>query len=601
MICFDPALAVADAVLYEGFLLYPYTASARKNQMRWQFGVVVPREYASTGTGEPFAQQTEILLERQSAPVVDVLLRFLHVVSRRVEVCVEAGFEPVESLEIEGASYVTFDETVEREVALRVRPLEAPQSVNAIAFEGQREEEPLLDAGGIVRGRVVRQRWPLRGTLSVRCEPLCGEVPLNKLTVRVENESGVVAAHARRGVLRTAFVSAHTLLHVSGGRFLSVLDPPPAAEQATATLRNEQTWPVLVGSASEDSQRSTLVLSSPIILYDFPAVAPQTEADAFDATEIDELLELSVLGLSDAERNEARATDPRAKAIVERAERLDARSLKRVHAGSMTADPFAALDVPSIELRLRRRQEGCQRLGGAAAAQAPGRCDGYVSRGEAGDRSRDPSGPRGSAVRRGHGRRRSGQRPARVVRALVLLLPRRDRAAMSVLVAGVGNIFFGDDGFGPAVPAVARALAGEPPTGAKVEDFGIRGLHLAYELLAGHERAIVIDAVARGGAPGTLYLIEPDVATAPAGAPDAHRMDLHNVFAFLRALEGEAPPLLIVGCEPSSTAEGIGLSPEVERAIEPAVQLARRLIDEPPGKSPLRTAAAEEEAPCFVD
>jgi hydrogenase maturation protease len=167
---------------------------------------------------------------------------------------------------------------------------------------------------------------------------------------------------------------------------------------------------------------------------------------------------------------------------------------------------------------------------------------------------------------------------------------------MSVLVAGVGNIFFGDDGFGPAV---AQALAREPLAGAKVEDFGIRGLHLAYELLAGYERAIVIDAVPRGGAPGTLYVIEPDARAAPAGGPDAHRMDLHNVFAFARALGGEAPPVLLVGCEPSEVAEGIGLSERVERAVEGAVRLVRRLVEEP-GAAAFASAefAQEKEAPC---
>jgi hydrogenase maturation protease len=145
---------------------------------------------------------------------------------------------------------------------------------------------------------------------------------------------------------------------------------------------------------------------------------------------------------------------------------------------------------------------------------------------------------------------------------------------MNVLVAGVGNIFFGDDGFGSEV---ARVLAAEPIPGAKVEDYGIRGLHLAYELVSGYDRAIVIDAVPRGGAPGTLYVIEPDVA-APATAPDAHRMDLENVFAFMRTIGGEAPPITIVGCEPSAAEEEIGLSDPVRNAVQPAADLVRRLV-----------------------
>jgi hydrogenase maturation protease len=146
---------------------------------------------------------------------------------------------------------------------------------------------------------------------------------------------------------------------------------------------------------------------------------------------------------------------------------------------------------------------------------------------------------------------------------------------MSVLVAGVGNIFFADDGFGPAV---VQALAGsEIPAGVKVEDFGIRGMHLAYELLAGYERAIIIDAVPRGAAAGTVFTLEPEVS-AKGGSPDAHRMDLQNVFNFVRVLGGEPPPITLVGCEPASVAEGIGLSPAVQEAIEPAAALVRRLM-----------------------
>ncbi|HEY6235395.1 MAG TPA: hypothetical protein VIW69_09870, partial [Candidatus Elarobacter sp.] len=164
------------------------------------------------------------------------------------------------------------------------------------------------------------------------------------------------------------------LLSVQDGRFVSVLDPTPAAAEATATLANRHVFPVLVGDAAADAQRSTLVLSSPIILYDFPAVAPQTDSDAFDGTEIDELLTLSVLSLPDAERDEARATDPRARAIIERAESFSLHDLARVHAGTLYrvgtdpvveaepnfdpfrradpfagSDPFGSIDVPGID------------------------------------------------------------------------------------------------------------------------------------------------------------------------------------------------------------------------------------------------------------
>ncbi len=146
---------------------------------------------------------------------------------------------------------------------------------------------------------------------------------------------------------------------------------------------------------------------------------------------------------------------------------------------------------------------------------------------------------------------------------------------MRLLVAGIGNIFFGDDGFGSEV---ARRLAGDGRVeGVTIEDYGIRGMHLAYELVSGYDRVILIDAVPRGGKPGTLYVIEPEVR--PSGsAPDAHRMDLENVFAFVRMIGAEPPPITIVGCEPSDAEEAIGLSPAVQAAVQPAAELVRRLV-----------------------
>jgi hydrogenase maturation protease len=147
---------------------------------------------------------------------------------------------------------------------------------------------------------------------------------------------------------------------------------------------------------------------------------------------------------------------------------------------------------------------------------------------------------------------------------------------MNVLVAGIGNVFLGDDGFGVAV---ASRLAREPlPDGARVSDFGIRGLHLAFELFDPPDLLILVDATPRGGAPGTLYLIDPEIDASSAGA-DAHAMDPRAVLAAVRRMTGTLPRTLIVGCEPADVCEGIELSEPVQRAIEPAIAMIRRLID----------------------
>lgn len=151
-----------------------------------------------------------------------------------------------------------------------------------------------------------------------------------------------------------------------------------------------------------------------------------------------------------------------------------------------------------------------------------------------------------------------------------------------VLVAGVGNIFLGDDGFGVEV---ARRLANvELPSDVKVTDFGIRGVHLAYELLDGYELVILVDASPRGGEPGTLYVIEPDPAPDPdpdeVRPLDAHGMDPESVLALLGVLGGRVDRVLVVGCEPALADEGMTLSPPVESAVDQAVTLVQDLIRE---------------------
>lgn len=145
-----------------------------------------------------------------------------------------------------------------------------------------------------------------------------------------------------------------------------------------------------------------------------------------------------------------------------------------------------------------------------------------------------------------------------------------------IVIAGVGNVFFGDDGFGPEV--IRRLWAEELGPNVEVVDYGIRGLHLAYRLLDPIELLIVIDAVPRRGAPGTLYLIEPELEPDAVEQSDPHGMDLRNVFASVRAMGGKLPRILVVGCEPVETSEGIGLSPPVAEAADEAVALVRDVL-----------------------
>jgi hydrogenase maturation protease len=148
---------------------------------------------------------------------------------------------------------------------------------------------------------------------------------------------------------------------------------------------------------------------------------------------------------------------------------------------------------------------------------------------------------------------------------------------VTTLVAGVGNVFLGDDGWGVEV---ARRLAGvDLPEGVKVADFGIRGVHLAYELLDGYDEVVLIDAAPRGETPGTVYVIEPEIGDVDVPPlVDAHGMEPQAVLGLLHALGGNVDRVVVVGCEPADVAEGMGLSGPAEKAVDQAVELVRSLL-----------------------
>ena len=329
---FERAQKIADAVLYEGYLLYPYRASAMKNQIRWQFGVVMPRDYSEAGDFEPWAMQTECLVEPGDAPALDLRIRFLQVQPRIVEKAVNPRknlFWPVESFEVDERQFVSWDEGIKRELdypGINITELLNVERAFPLEIPAEREVEFIHDADGEIKGRITRERLPIKGFIRVAGESMGS---LIKIRIRVENLSPLTRdTEARRSrALRHALIGAHTFLGVRDGAFVSFLDPPEWARRAVASCANLHTWPVLVG---DDGERD-IILSSPIILYDYPQVAAESPGDLFDATEIDEILALRTMTLTDDEKAEARATDSHAAAIIDRVDTLPPEILDRLH------------------------------------------------------------------------------------------------------------------------------------------------------------------------------------------------------------------------------------------------------------------------------
>ncbi len=338
---------IANAVLYEGYILYPYRASSVKNQQRWNFGALCPQSYSEAQGGtEAWTMQTECLIVGDERATFDVKVRFLHLLSREVGRLnapasglaegAEPDYQTVAALEVGGQIYQTWQEAVEREVNLPgiiVNELAAQTQSLTFNFPSNREIEPLSEPGGQTVGVIVRRQQAIEGSIEVAAERVCEGVC--KVTVRILNRTALEDAEVkcRDEALMRSLVSTHTILGVrDGGEFVSLLEPPAEFKELAASCQNVGTWPVLVGEVGERD----LLLSSPIILYDYPQIAPESAGDLFDGTEIDEILTLRIMTLTDAEKREMRGVDERARRMLERTEQLPAEQMMKMH-GAMRA------------------------------------------------------------------------------------------------------------------------------------------------------------------------------------------------------------------------------------------------------------------------
>lgn len=281
---------IARAVLYEGFLLYPYTASSLKNQQRFNFGVLHPPTYDTS------EMQMECLV--RGLGEIDIRVRFL-----------------------------------------------------------QRDaEHEIVILGLSLPGRQTKSEG--NAFVSVETAPLQRPV-LHRLTVQIRNLSTAVP-NARQEAIDESMVSTHAILNIRGGEFISLMDPPPEYKELVAECRNIGCFPVLVGNEGERDA----MLASPIILYDYPQVAAESPGDLFDGAEIDEILTLRILTLSESEKEEIRKGDARGREILERSEGLQPEHLMKLHGAVRSLRPHAATATEilvrvgdRVRLRPRRRAD----------------------------------------------------------------------------------------------------------------------------------------------------------------------------------------------------------------------------------------------------
>ena len=315
----DRVRTIADAVLYEGYLLYPYRANSRKNQSRFQFGVLGPERAAERGIGEDDTMSAQILLDPKDDATLTIVVRFLQLQRRTAERDAGGGeFEPVDELTAGSRTWLTWDEAVERELSfgpLALTELLAGQIIPIVVDGG-------IDVEDVDGGRLVRSRRHLTSELTLSGEPDGG---LLQVSLAVHNTGAPPAD--KEDAIAASMIGTHLIVHVDNGEFVSLLDPPASAVDAVARCRQHRCFPVLAGLAGERD----LMLVSPIILYDHPEIAEQSEGALYDSTEIDEILTLRIMTMTDEEKAQARATDPLAAEIIDRCDSMSPEALLNLH------------------------------------------------------------------------------------------------------------------------------------------------------------------------------------------------------------------------------------------------------------------------------
>jgi len=316
------AECLARALLFEGYLLYPYRASSLKNRQRWAFGCLYPPAFCDASRAGDASSMTTECLVSGAAPTVRIAIRFL-----------QRTVRPTSGDESPNA----WQEVVERAIELEPIALEALDGATEERFHD-------FPAARVAEDETERCTELLDVRVVIGVERLGPSV--RKLSVTVANETRVEPNVDRTAAELQALSSTHTLLEAEDGAFVSLLEPPNELTTLAQGCKNVGTFPVLVGD-----RKKPVVLSSPVILYDFPRIAPESAGDLFDSTEIDEILTLRIRTLTDEERREAFATDPRARALIERTDRLGEEDLGRLHGAWRSAAAFGPGDHVVIKPR----------------------------------------------------------------------------------------------------------------------------------------------------------------------------------------------------------------------------------------------------------
>ena len=323
---------LARTLLYEGYSLYPYYRSATKNQKPIPFGVIFPKEYNAYNEHSHSHIQSQSIILGNSDLTVSLNVRFLHL--RQTELFKKnqnsEEFNPVFELEINRKTYQAGLPTIERNIQtdlLKINDLIDGEKTIPFSFESYNEGEMILNDEKEIVAKRITSIAEINGIVHIRAEKIKDMQDSFRLTVTVTNITSVENAEkqTRDEALLQSFLSTHIILQTPEGEFISHQDTPAKWQVAMATCNNVNTWPILI------DKNNTTLLSSPIILYDYPEINPVSSGDLFDSTEIEEALLLHVNLLSDEEKKRIGGNDEKLRAMLNKVSSLTPEDLNVYH------------------------------------------------------------------------------------------------------------------------------------------------------------------------------------------------------------------------------------------------------------------------------
>lgn len=319
-------------LLYEGYSLFPYHRSAIKNQKPIPFGVVYPHDYHSCNEHAHAEMVTDCIVDGNKNSEININVRFLHLIKTEIFSKEKENFVPVYELNLNGELYQSGWQTIERKISKGNLTITSPtKEMETLPFNFENEFESILlkNENGEITGKKITSILPVEGAVVIKAIPMENMGNAFRIIVFINNNTPVINAQniSRDEIFRQSFLSTNTILNVENGEFISLQNPGEKWKDLIDECKNKDTWPILIDGSN------TTLLSSPIIVYDYPKINPKSKGDLFDSLEIEEALMLHFSVMSDEEKEKIAQSDEKLRSMLNKVSQVTPDEIISLHGG----------------------------------------------------------------------------------------------------------------------------------------------------------------------------------------------------------------------------------------------------------------------------